>query len=279
MITFHNDRLVPPVLCDVLYHTVPEHLHIPVVFLRSPTDRQPGKWYPMGIYTSREPQRIEIYLNAVYRAALLKREIKFGVPPFREWYALLSTCYHEFGHHGDPYRRNDISDAAYTYRGLEYTNAEARADAYAEQMIANLAEKDKCLFQPRWLGYLSIRTEKWLASMKRWECMCLTYKSEYFNTLRTFKAAGQLTTSDAARWLGVYREVRLKETNDTIRIPNRGLIRRVAKDLAYTYVDRAGRQHLFFDYGDLPEIGRRIQRLRTHGPSDRREDREQNGRW
>ncbi len=258
MIPFHNDHLVPSVLCEILYHTVPEELHIPVVFLRSPTDREPGERF-LGAYFGCEPLRIEICLNVIFNAALRREMVRFGALPFREWVTLFGTCFHEFGHRADHYR-DELSDAACAYSRREYANAESRAHRYARRMIAGLAESDKRLFQPRWLGYLSIRIQKWLAPMKSWESLGWSPPWQFFHTLRSIKAGGQLTTNDVAYWLGIYKDRRWKKTNYTYQIPDRALILRVASDLGHKYIDRAGRQHLFFDYGDLAEIARRIER-------------------
>jgi len=217
----------------------------------------------MGRFLGHEPHRIEIYLNAIFDAALGGGYVKFGMLPFREWFTLLGTCFHEFGHQADPYR-DERSVAAYNYDRLEHAKVEGRADGYAKRMIAHLAEKDKRLFQPRWLGYLSIRIQKWLGLIKRRKCLGWSPPWEFLNTLRSIKTGGQLTTGDAARWLGFYKERRFKGTNETFQIPNRALIRRAASDLGYTYIDSAGRQHLFFDYGDLPEIARRIEKHHVH---------------
>lgn len=59
MIVFHNDKLVPKTLCEILYQTVPEEFHVPVVFKPYAPKRYPGR----GKYIINNISWIEIYLN------------------------------------------------------------------------------------------------------------------------------------------------------------------------------------------------------------------------
>jgi hypothetical protein len=42
MIVFHSDQLVPPELCRLLYQTVPEERHAPVIFFNQPHPDDPS---------------------------------------------------------------------------------------------------------------------------------------------------------------------------------------------------------------------------------------------
>ena len=81
MISFFSDHLVPPILCEILYHTVPEELHLPVVFLQRRLTRE-GRKYPRGRLLLTEPRHIEIYLNAILSSAIHRQGVAIGVPVF-----------------------------------------------------------------------------------------------------------------------------------------------------------------------------------------------------
>lgn len=258
MINFINDQLVPPVLCEILYHTVPDDWHIPVVFLTRPGFDEADRFYSLGAHSGMAPKHIEIYLEDIFDEAMRRRRIEFGVSLFRIWYLLLHTCYHEFAHEGDPYL-NALAEGAYGAGGMEYENAEAIANRYGNLSIAQLADWDKRLYQPRWLGYLSIRTDYHIARPKKWRSLVRRWgRADLLGTLRCAKSGGQLTTSDVVVCFDL-----LQESWEEDQLPSTAQIRRVASDLAHEYVDRAGRQHLLFDFGDLPEIRRRIGKVGT----------------
>ncbi len=255
MITFHNDHLVPPILCEILYGTIPVDWHIPVVFLTRPLTDDADETYPLGGHFPNEPRHIELYLNNVFESALGGGTIRIGSPAVRLWYELLVVAFHEFGHEGNAYL-NALPEGAYEAGGLEKCNAEQIAEGYADSRIEQLADWDKRLFQPHWLGYLSVSLERRLvrAMQRRWSHLsrqCLTH-------YRCWKSGRQLTAGDVASLFGIRRGNNLVPLSNTE-------IRRVANDLAYKYTDNAGRQHLLFDFGDLREIARRIERLHVRG--------------
>ena len=144
MICFYNDHLVPPILCQILYHTVPEELHLPVVFLQRPLTRE-GRRYPRGCLLLTEPRNIEIYLNAILSSAIHRQSVAIGVPVFSMWHQLLHTAYHEFGHLED-LRSWNAPEGAYSNTSRERMNEELRADAFAHARIAHLAELDRKVF-------------------------------------------------------------------------------------------------------------------------------------
>ncbi len=148
MITFHNDNLVSPVLCELLYNTVDERLHRPVIFVPSRSDS--------GVRCRCYFRYIEIYLHQIY--------IDGWSGDFDTWKYLLSVAYHEFGHIATAplihhVRRQDVEN-----RERAYLFAEQLANDWAKESILRLLEKDKRLFQPPSLGaYFEkriIRTKK-----------------------------------------------------------------------------------------------------------------------
>jgi hypothetical protein len=91
----------------------------------------------------------------------------------------------------------------------------------------------------------------------KWEADGHTWLSE----IRCAKSGGQLTTGDVAEMLRLPRLKRKGNVGDyeTCSTPaDTGIIKRVASDLAFVYIDRIGRTHLSFAYGDLAEIARRV---------------------
>ena len=78
---------------------------------------------------------------------------------------------------------------------------------------------------------------------------------------RCYKSDGQLSISDTARSCGAIRYNKFGWN-----LPDTRLIRKLASDLAYPYVDNAGRLLMFFAWGDLEEISRRVAYYRTKYP-------------
>jgi hypothetical protein len=235
---------VSPALCKLLYDTVPEEWHVPVVFLRWETSGDPERSSDVATsFCNDICPRIEIYLNTVLTMGLSKDErIPPGAPSFRVWYALVETCYHEFGHIADPYAQ-ELSKEAYWESEYACSVAEAHADTFAARLMARLADFDKNIAQPRWLGYLSIRMNNlshhgkfsWASDRPAW-----------LSEVRCSLSGGQMTTGDVARALGMERgskQMRQYEDDRQVRLPNHRLIYRVAADLGSKYVDRSGREH------------------------------------
>ena len=260
MICFYNDHLVPPVPCQIVYKTVPEELHIPIVFLqrRLTSDGEPallGGLFP-------EPNRVEVYLDTIFNCALAGERVTIGVPAFRLWYQLLHTTYHEFGHLSDQ-DSWDAPEGAYEAGGREMRYEEGRADEFATASIAHLAELDQGLFQPRWLGYLSIQLDQRIVQASRLgQYNNMTPQS--LKHMRYVKCGGHLTACDVAEYFYPTGVRQVRESEATVLKPTSALVRRVAGDLAYKYRDSAGRQHLLFDFGQLPVIARRLREGRTH---------------
>jgi len=260
MITFHNDHLVSPVLCEILYHIVPECWHVPVVFRKRGDRNADTRRYPGACLTSHGGiLRVEINLNSVLDCL----PPPSGSKSFRAWYWTLYCCFHEYGHAADP-NLETLPAGAYAAHGREYANSEALADLFAKRMIARLAAYDRRLCQPQWQGYVSIRLEKRFKNARSWEWG--PGKSVWLSEVRSAKSGGQMTSGDVVRSLGLsWLERNVGDVGDSTRSTRTDtrIITRIASDLAFVYVDRGGRKHLLFAYGDLPEIACRVTASRS----------------
>ncbi len=159
MISFHGSNLVPEELCRLLYLTVPEEHHTPIVFdsrkivPSSSYERYPlGEHYPDG--------HIEVHLNKLIDAVLDPLQRNHASYASALWYETLHTCYHEFGHHA---HRSEVARQPEHVRFdlYRYRWSETFADQWAERRIAELGDHDPRLGQPVPLtGYLGVRFER-----------------------------------------------------------------------------------------------------------------------
>ena len=236
MIVFHGDHLVPPVLCKLVYALVPEELHIPVVFRTSPGEYP----YTMGCCHS---DWIEVNLNRVLFWALKHN----WAPSVAAWWGLLRVCLHEFGH--VPQR------GCWPCSGEKAEYLEGVADQWAFGRIWRLAEVEERLYQPPWLGYLSLciheRCDEVLweqagvlnpADLKQWRWI----KEQHTSHIRR----GQLSTGDVVSIIFAQKDER-----------KRRLVRRLGHELADHYCDPStGKRHLYFTFGDCLRITERVIR-------------------
>lgn len=232
MISFHNDHLVSPELCKLLYETIPERIHLPVVFVPH-TER----WRTGG---SCYWDHIELYLQGIFHNGFRRC---YGSIDFSLWKQMLYVAYHEFGHLAT-FSRTEYRDNAYEEDRNFKFNVEELADDWANKMLLNLAEHDKRLFQPIRLGpYFDGRMVKAKTTFRK------DLPHPWLKNYRCFKSGGQFSTGDVAKMCAAGPWSK----------PNTRLIRRLADDLSYKYIDRAGRKQLFFAWGDIPEIMRRVE--------------------
>ena len=253
MITFHNDHLVSPVLCELLYNTVDEHLHRPVIFVPGKTDLQAlGRCYY---------RYIEIYLH----------EIFICEPPeiFRLWKDLLCVAYHEFGHIATARLARHVNRQEYESKERGYRYTEQLANNWAKESILRLLEKDKRLFQPPSLGaYYDKHLRKELKLAKKFPGrihMRMLFREE----CGKFISGGQLSAGDVATMIDAWKYSQSPvDKSKRVARPNYELIYKLADDLAYFYIDRAGCRYGYFAYGDVPEIAMRLARYEaTHKPT------------
>ena len=125
MITFHNESLVQPELCRLLTLSVPEELHVPLVFhARRIPDAGRGV---MGQTRWPDP-RIDISLGMVW-ASLWSSSAAL-------WHELLRLCYHEFGHVATHWAHDYVSWTEYAACADGYRWTERQADEWAERRLA-----------------------------------------------------------------------------------------------------------------------------------------------
>ena len=261
MITFHNDHLVAPELCKLLYDAVPVEFHLPVVFTAHgeayPDRRSPGKLPTLGTcYLAQAEPVVGIHLQSIFYHGLrhcYSRDASL-------WYTLVEVCLHEFGHIATINSfcgQSQRYDEDWQFRGV----VERTADAWKAERLAAILHIDRDLRQPRRLGaYLDGRLVKMLAQQMKRPRHNQNHKT--MADYRARKCGGQLTTGEVAERLGFSRRERYRpapgEEIEEFDRPDGRRVSRVAGDLARVHVDRAGRRHCFFLWGDLPEIAERM---------------------
>ena len=247
MIAFHGDSLVPAELCRLLYLTVPDELHVPVVFHNRPT-------FPLsrGLLGACNGDQIHVNLNKVYDAALWRRNP--GAPTVRVWRTLLETAYHEFGHVATWREIEAVGDAYMSDRGDRYI--EGIADEWKDQRLAMLLEHDGRLAQPRLLtGYLGLLVARLVNSWH--ECLmgrrqgvgvAGSVRANFVREVRCRRTGSQLSAGDALANIGLPRSAYWA-------------LRRLSADVGIDYTDSAGRRHKLYTWGDLPILAERFRRL------------------
>jgi hypothetical protein len=253
MITFHNDYLVPPVLCEILYDTVDESLHRPVIFIPCITNQT-----FLGEY---HDSHIDLYLHGIFN--------HYWPGEYKVWKLLLYIAYHEFGHVATVPLTDHISEEEYRKEEGAYRFSEQLANDWARKAMLHLAKRDKRLFQPQSLGayfeWWIVKRKKQLRNTSGWNSFKLRLLEEYRKRI----SGGQLSSREVASIIGVFKYP--KSSSDKTKREwryNPDLICKLADDLAYIYTDSAGRRHRYFAYGDLPEIEMRYVRYEyTHKPT------------
>lgn len=242
MISFHNDHLAPPELCRLLAQFIDEEHHCPVVFLSAPS---PKNDYAQGRFWG---DHISIHLNSIYR--LTERD-EIGSPSASLWYALLFVCFHEFGHVAERDADDGLPTGAYSSDDRAFDYIEALANRWGQRKLHELRDYDTRLCQPTLMrGYLGARLMKEFrhAASKPWGGLRFTKER------RWLKTGAQLSSGEMLSLLGLGKTDLPKAYR---------ALRHVSRDVGTEYVDRAGRRHRLYTWGDVPIIGRRIETNRT----------------
>jgi len=122
------------------------------------------------------------------------------------------------------------------------------ADEWKDGRIAKIVETDSRLGQPRHMsGYLGGRIIRWREQAKDIPG-CFTYIAER----RCSWTGAQLTAGDVLRQLGI----RPWEYTNAHKI-----LRRASEGVGVDYVDRAGRHHKLYTWGDVPVLAQRMDEL------------------
>ncbi|MDP9474163.1 MAG: hypothetical protein M3R38_00405 [Actinomycetota bacterium] len=257
MIRFYKDNLVPSELCRMLYEVVPKKYHVPVRFhnRRRKDLHEESGYYPMGsvdLLRNKKPSLIDINLNPIYEVVRWR-----GVdssqpiaPSSALWELLVEVCLHEFGHVATKQAILKMNHheyhAEYGY-GKVYKATEQLANDWREHRIDRILELDPRMGQPRYMsGYLGARLIRWREYVKD-RPGCYAYIMER----RCQWTGGQLTAGDVLRRLN---------TNPRSYTNAYQILRRVSEGIGIDYVDRAGRHHKLYTWGDVPLIADRFDK-------------------
>ena len=256
MIEFHNDRLVPPELCRILYQAVPKVCHVPVRFhnrRRKDLYGERGS-YPLGSMHGKhkvESAYININLNPLYEASWWRYPHYTSAPSSFVWRTLLEVCLHEFGHvatHDLAHKMNQHEYKAEYGLGKVYLATERLADEWRDLRVAKILKNNSRLGQPRHMtGYLGARLIRWRKQAKE-TSGCFEYIAER----RCSWTGAQLTAGDLLRQLGIEP----RRYTNVYRI-----LRRASEGVGVDYVDRAGRHHKLYTWGDVPVLAQRLDEV------------------
>ncbi len=268
MIRFYKDNLVPPELCRMLYEVVPKEYHVPVRFhnrWRKDVHGKSGR-YPLGsvgLPRNKKPSPININLNPIYRTSHRweSHASSFAFAPSTAlWRLLVETCLHEFGHvatQKEISRMNQHEYHAEYGLGKVYKATERLANEWKEQRVSQILETDPRLKQPSYIsGYLGARLSRWRTSVKD--------EPGYFPYIierRCQMTGGQLTAGDVLRKLNIEP---LDYTNAY------ALLRNTSESIGIDYVDRAGRHHKLYTWGDVLPIAERFDKTQLRERDEER---------
>ncbi len=261
MIRFYKDNLVPSQLCRMLYEAVPKEYHVPVRFhnrRRNDVHGESGP-YPLGsvlLSRHKDPSPIDINLNPIYEASHRweqgRESYSATAPSPAVWRLLVEVCLHEFGHVATQKEMFSMNQHEYHAEGLYgrvYSATERLADEWRDRRIAKILRIDSRLGQPRYMsGYLGARLNKWGKSVKD--------EPGYFPFIverRCQMTGGQLTAGD------VLRKLDIRHHNYTNAY---ALLREASEGIGVDYVDRSGRHHKLYAWGDVPLLAERFDRTR-----------------
>ena len=246
MIAFCRDKLVPRELCELLYQTVPESYHVPVVFTshKSHCEEVYGRkaHFPAG---SAGGGVIAINVNELFGHVAAVSGA--GSLSARMWYGLLMLCFHEFGHVAT--QGHGVGGAEYAAGGRGFLKVEHLASVWATRQMHHLLGHDARLGQPSSLtGYVGARVEREVQSM--WSAEWGSARVGALKEWRCYQCGGQLSVGDVWSLLGWPGAVYAEGWSRSVR---RGLrhVRRALAGRGKEYVDRAGRLHRYYTWGDV----------------------------
>ena len=244
MITFHNESLVQPELCRLLSQSVPEELHVPLIFhARRIAEAERGV---MGQTRWPDP-RIHISLGMVWASPWSSSA---GL-----WRELLALCYHEFGHVATHWAHDFVSWREYAKHRDSYRWVERQADEWAERRLAIVCDRDSRLGQPtRIRGYLGARLTQYMNRVA--QCEVGSGKAAFVREWRFLKTGGQLTAGDMLRRLNCDPSM----YSNAYR-----LLREASEGIGIDYTDGAMRHHKLYNWGDGASLAARFDlgRLRV----------------
>jgi hypothetical protein len=194
---------------------------------------------------------IDINLNPLYEASWWRHSRYTSAPSSFVWRTLLEVCLHEFGHVATSDLAHKMNQHEYKAEyglGKVYLATERLANEWRDLRLANILKNNSRLGQPRHMtGYLGARLIRW----KEWAKDVPGY-FEYIAERRCSWTGAQLTAGDLLRQLGVEP----RRYTNVYRI-----LRQVSEGVGVDYVDRAGRHHKLYTWGDVPVLAQRLDEL------------------
>lgn len=245
VMNFYNYRLVPAMLCRLLYEVVPDRFHVPVIFSFGRRHMPPKCKKCLG-FTNHE----SVYINL---ATIASKGMchDHGSQRARIWLEMLKTSFHEFGHIAHP---NPFQDQGRYEKDLKYhERVEIPARRQADIWINTVLENNSRLYQPDFLGVIDIVLARKRNEIRKFEGDdCIDWRG--LRDYRCYRTGGQLSIGDVEYWLfkGKFRGKAYR------------LIHAVGDDLAKVYIDSNGRHHHFWVFGDLSIIYHRILKRIAH---------------
>lgn len=255
MIEFYKDNLVPPELCRILCEVVPKKHHVPVRFYNQRQKHLYGELgpYPLGsvkIPRRKKPSAIDINLNPIYEAGCTcsrTRESYAAYSPTSAlWRLLLEVCLHEFGHVATKEVAHKMNQHEYHRRySRVYKATEELAEEWKDRRIERILRVDPRLGQPKYIsGYLGARLIRWGSQAKD-----IPGYYPFIIERRCQMTGGQVTAGDMLRKLNV---------NPYDYTNAYAVLKRASEGIGIDYVDKVGRHHKLYTWGDVPLVAQRF---------------------
>ena len=241
-----GEKMLPRGLLELIYQVTPDWIlpDLKVVALPRKSERGIG-----GRIYWHECWFMRLYPTTIL--AYTKHDL--GVRSFNYWMDFLHIALHEIGH---------ITHTRYWNAGYDYSYEnddnykryiESLANAWRDKTIAKIMIRDSRLGQPKgWIGGLPgiylIRRGKW----GRENDDGTFGKSDLtrMNDIRAYRCKGQLSLTN------LIEQFQRKYSCSKLR-NLRTLVKKIALELgiARRHIDKAGRKHLFFTYGESIQVG------------------------
>jgi len=184
----------------------------------------------------------------LYPTVILKDWSGKGVRSYKYWHDFLRVILHEIGHAMTHDKRRHISDTQYWKDSNARSYVERLADNWCYSTMDKIGRRLPRLGQPEgWIGGLpGIYLMRYLESSKANKTF---YVPNMVQNYRATKCHGQFTFSDVADEIRNRNKIDYSNTN---MIKVKQIIKKVSPSLGINrhYIDRAGRKHLFFNYGE-----------------------------
>jgi len=251
-----GEKMLPRGLPELIYQVTPDWILDDLKVVVLPRKEKKGVSGRIGWHGC--------WLMRLYTTVILARTShNLGVRSFNYWLEFLRTALHEIGHIADP--RNWAAGYGCRYENDHnyYFYIESLADAWRDKTIALIKSRDDRVGQPKgWIGGLPgiylIRHSNWA---KETQSKCDGKYQKRMADVRAYKCVGQMSLSHVAERFCSKLDIHSYEVTQSQKKLRR-LIKKIAPDLGITrhYIDKAGRKHLFFTYGESIRVGEALLR-------------------